>query len=96
MILGLITTTAGLLASDAILGAATVYANFYGRGLESNDLANTGYAGNTLTTALRVSQPGDWMRVVTVATVPVPAAGGLLVVALGGLSALRRRKTHSA
>ena len=94
-ILGLITTTAGLNATDAILGATgTTYDTFRNRGLEASDI--TTFAGNTLTASLRASQPGDWMRVVTIAAIPVPAAGFLLVGALGGLVALRRRKAVAA
>lgn len=94
MILGLITTTAGLAATDAILGAAgTTYATFFARGLEGGE--TLGIAGDTLSLVLRVTQPGDWLRVVTIAAIPVPAAGFLLLGALGGLAALRRRKLRA-
>lgn len=94
-ILGLITTVADLNASDAILGAVgTTYATFNMRGLE--DLEAVSYLGDTATLTLNVTQPGDWMRIVTISTVPVPAAGFLLFGALGGLAALRRRKSLAA
>ena len=93
-ILGLITTTAGLAATDSILGAiGTSYDLFRNRGLEPSDV--TTFIGDTLTASLRASQPGDWLRVITVAAVPVPAAGLLLVGALGGLAALRRRRSKA-
>lgn len=92
LILGFITSTAGLAATDAILGAVgTTYEQFVLRGLEGNETVS-GQGTSTLALNLIVRQPGDWMRVVTVAAVPVPAAGFLLFGALGGLAALRRRK----
>ena len=92
LILGLVTSTDQLLATDGILGAiGTSYATFRNRGLERGDGMFSG-DDDTLRLSLRVTQPGDWMRVVTVAAVPVPAAGFLLFGALGGLAALRRRK----
>ena len=96
LILGFITSTAGLAATDAILGAVgTTYEKFRLRGLEGNESVS-GQGTSTLALNLIVRQPGDWMRVVTVAAVPVPAAGFLLVGALGGLAALRRRKALAA
>ena len=57
-------------ASSGLLGATgTAYplAGFNNRGLENND----GYvvAGNTITVNMRVTEPGDWIRVVT-ASIP--------------------------
>lgn len=96
LILGFITSTAGLAATDAILGAVgTTYEQFRLRGLEGNE-SLSGQGTSTLALNLVVRQPGDWMRVVTVAAVPVPAAGFLLFGALGGLAALRRRKAMAA
>lgn len=101
LVLGLITTTARLNATDALLGAigTTYQPGFLGfgkRGLEGNEGSFVLSSGGTaLSLTLRASQPGDWIRVVTVAAVPAvpaPAAGFLLVGALGGLAALRRRR----
>ena len=68
-------------------------APFAARGLESNDGVGNGpgdgyqlLAPNQLRVAMRVSEPGDWIRVVTASTVPEPgtlAMLGLALVALG-------------
>ena len=103
IVLGLITSSARLDATDALLGAiGTTYQlsttrGFGNRGLEGKEgafaLSN---GGETLALTLRVTKPGDWIRVVTLSAVPVPAAGFLLIGALGGLAALRRRKAVAA
>ena len=83
-------------ASTSELGASgTTYpTSLANRGLESNDFIS--FSGNTLSIGMLVTEPGDWGRVVTqAAPVPLPAAGVLLLGALGGLggaSALRRRR----
>lgn len=92
IILGVMSNSTGSLevASSGLLGApGTLYpaAAFAARGLESND----GYSGvgtNTLTVNMRVSEPGDWIRVITV---PEPSA--LLLMGLGvlGLSIIRKK-----
>ena len=43
-----------------------------------------------------MTQPGDWMRVVTVAQVPVPAGAALLPMGLFAMGALRRKKRKTA
>ena len=75
-VLGVMSNSNGSLevASSDILGAAgTVYplAPFVARGMEGNNpdcqLAGDGYtvAGNTIEVTMRVTEPGDWIRVVT-------------------------------
>lgn len=74
-IIGVMSDQGGVLeaASSALLGAAgTIYpAAFASRGLESND----GYAvaGNKITVSMSVSQPGDWIRVITLQVDPCSA-----------------------
>jgi hypothetical protein len=70
-ILGVMSNSNGSLevASTPILGAAgTVYpaAPFAARGMEGGD--SYAVAGNQITVHMSVTEPGDWIRVVTVAT----------------------------
>lgn len=90
-ILGVISSGNGLLNTDEILGAeGTTYGHFAGRGFESND----SYVINDtlIDVTMIATQPGDWIRVVTVAAVPLPAGAVLLPGALFALGAMRRRK----
>lgn len=82
-------------ASTPFLGAidTTYPAAFPLRGLESGD--SYSFSGKVLSIDLAVTQPGDWVRVVTTA-VPVPAALPLMAGALGGLGLLRTRKSKNA
>ncbi len=93
-------------ASSGELGAAgTTYPSaFSNRGLEGSyingDLGtNDAYviANNFLTLTMRVTEPGDWIRVVTVSAVPLPAALPLYAagIALLGFMGWRKRKTLS-
>ena len=93
-IIGVMSDNGGFLeeASTAILGApGSIYPGAYvNRGLEGED----GYvvAGNTITVSMNVSQPGDWIRVVTALSVggttsfltesSGPSAGGIIVLAV--------------
>jgi hypothetical protein len=73
-ILGVMSDQSGTLevASSALLGApGTVYpaAPFNARGMESNDSYLV--AGNQITVVMSVTEPGDWIRVVTAAVIDV-------------------------
>ena len=97
-ILGVMIDVGGLneAASTSILGAlGTTYASFANRGLEGND--SVMISGAILTTSFFVTQPGDWIRVITAAPeVPLPAALPLMVAGLGALGGFSRRRKKTA
>ena len=72
-IIGVMSDFGGTLeaASNAILGhPGTIYPGaFAARGLESGTQDGYTVAGNTITVSMRVTQPGDWIRVVTAVSV---------------------------
>jgi hypothetical protein len=101
-ILGVMSDSKGLLeiASSYVPGTLTHYLGaegtlypvdwYYSRGMERTDLYEI--AGNTIRLRMGVTSPGDWIRVVTAAPVPLPPSVWLFLGALGltGLSRLRR------
>ena len=107
-ILGVMSNSNGSLevATSAFLGAVgTLYPNapFSARGMEGGSpwtagTSNDWYrvAGDTIRLGMRVTEPGDWIRVVTVSAVPVPASMllmGTALVGFGGFAARRKRKS---
>lgn len=108
LILGIMSDSGGILeaASTFELGnAATNYtvgpgaAPFPARGLENNNgglgpFPNDGYTinGNILTVGMSVTEPGDWIRVVTAASVPEPSIFLLLSSGLLLFGFARRKK----
>lgn len=93
MILGTMTSLNGsLLALSDYLGSPTTYTNFNNRGLEADDTST--FASDTLSVSLSVTQPGDWIRVITEAPVPVPVPASFALMGLGlaSLAGLRRRR----
>ena len=100
MILGVMSDIDGDLeaATSSFLGHddTTYPSAFDNRGMEGNDMYSI--LGNELTVNMFVTQPGDWIRVVTVSAVPLPAALPLYGagVALMGFLGWRRRKNAAA
>lgn len=105
VILGVMTDIHGTLeaASNTLLGAAGTFypGGFNNRGLESSNGGGGGdmysflAGGNVLTVGMHVTEPGDWIRVVTaVSAVPLPAALPLYGagIAVLGFMGWRRRK----
>ncbi|QTD57022.1 PEPxxWA-CTERM sorting domain-containing protein [Parasphingorhabdus cellanae] len=92
-VLAVLTTQADLTDTDMLLGNANVnYLSPNLRGLESSDIAT--FAGNRLDLNFRASSPGDFVRVLTVATaVPEPASWAMMIGGFGLVGgAMRRRR----
>ncbi|WP_170294965.1 VPLPA-CTERM sorting domain-containing protein [Roseospira navarrensis] len=85
-------------------GNAGDSAPYNARGLEAMDVKNkandyyivSGVDSTMLELGMRVTEPGDWIRVVTVSAVPLPAAAWFLLTALGGLVGTRWLKKDKA
>jgi hypothetical protein len=98
VILGVMSDSVGQLMKDsnATLAAFSDYFTsgsslpFNAAGLEGND-SYSGVGTSSLTLSMLVTEPGDWIRVVTVSEVPVPAALFLFAPALLGFLGLRRK-----
>lgn len=72
---------------------------FNAAGLEQNNiLSGDGYIinGLLLDLRMRVTEPGDWIRVITASAVPIPAAIFLFAPALLGFIGLRRKQKLTA
>jgi len=67
---------------------------YYSRGMERTDHYNVG--GKTINLRMGVTSPGDWIRVVTVSPVPLPATFWLFAGALGVLGLNRARQIKTA
>lgn len=100
-ILGVMTDRRGafMFASDDFLGGPVSYVpgGNYGnnRGLEGRDRI-TKIDDFSFTLFMEVTEPGDWIRVVTVSAVPLPAGALLLPVGLALMAGLRRRRKAAA
>jgi len=101
-ILGVMSNTNGslLMGSDGLFASFTDYFTvgnltgaFNTQGLEGGDVYSV--TGNLLNLTMTVSEPGDWIRVITatpsVSAVPIPAAFFLFAPALLGFLGLRRK-----
>jgi len=94
-IIGIMTASFGadVAASSPFLGATgTIYpgGGFTAYGLEGND--SFSIVGDTLTLTMYVSEPGDWIRVITASSVPEPSTVLLLGSGLVGLIGYRMKK----
>ncbi len=96
-ILGVMSDQSGTMeaASSSILGATgTTYpGSFTCRGMESNDWYQI-IGPNQIEVYMQVSEPGDWIRVVTEADPAIPEPGTLLLLGSGllGLVGVKKRK----
>lgn len=98
-IIGVMSSQGGsnlFLSDDIVNGPVTYLSGGYGsnRGLEDNDTADfyTVTSMFDIDVGMHVTEPGDWMRVITVSAVPIPAGILLLPMGLFALGAMRRRR----
>lgn len=90
VILGVITSTSKLAASDFLLNNGVTYLNPAARGLEAGDDV-VSYSGSRLFVDWIAGTPGDYVRVLTAySPAAVPDASGLALLGLG-LAALALR-----
>ena len=93
-VLGIITSTANLAASDFLANTGVNYLNPAARGLEPGDSVTISGPRQILFDTF-ASSPGDYVRVLTTfspAAVPEPGTGALLASGLAALAALLGRK----
>lgn len=98
-ILGVMSDQPGTLetATSSFLGApGTIYpaVGFNARGIESDD--SYSFLLNVLTFNSNIRQPGDWIRVITVSSAPVPEPTTALLLGGSGLLGLLRRRAKKA
>ena len=94
-VLGILTSTGRLSATDAALGRSGVnYLSPGLRGLEPGDFAT--FTAKRVFVDFTASSPGDYVRVLTTGAVPEPATWGLMLLGFGLVgAALRRRPAHA-
>ncbi|MDP1834533.1 MAG: hypothetical protein Q8K75_01260 [Chlamydiales bacterium] len=101
LILGVMSDEDGLLegASTLLLGnpGTTYPAPFPLRGMEGGTADGYLIAGSVLTVDMNVAQPGDWIRVITAASLSVPEPSTYLVLTgfLAFTLLLARRRVHA-
>jgi hypothetical protein len=93
-ILGVMTTTARMNASNFLGNSAVTYSLVSASGFEAGDSVTV--AGNTLTYRMTASNPSDSFRVLT--AVPEPTTWAMLIAGFGlvGAAARRRRSAGRA
>jgi hypothetical protein len=94
-IVGLVTSTASLAASDFITGTGVNYLTPAARGIETDDLVQISpISSNRLLLDLTTGTPGDYVRVLTARSSAVPDGGpsiALLAFSIAGVGMLRLR-----
>jgi len=94
MILAVVVTTAELNATHSIFKLPeTEYLSAFGYfGLEDDERNEILFDDFALSARFTVNQGFDAVRVLTIAAVPLPASGLLMLGAIGGLGLMRRRR----